>query len=51
MPGATDGGDGTSIVTVRPEIVNSLGVRTQQVTRGRPAQQPEQYGPIANPNQ
>lgn len=37
MPGATDGGDGTSIVTVRPEIVNSLGVRTQQVTRGRPA--------------
>ncbi|MBI5612961.1 MAG: efflux RND transporter periplasmic adaptor subunit, partial [Gammaproteobacteria bacterium] len=37
VPIYEDGGDGTSIVTVRPEIVNSLGVRTQQVTRGRPA--------------
>lgn len=36
--GAGDGaGDGAPIVTVRPEILNSLGVRTHTVTRNRPS--------------
>jgi Cu(I)/Ag(I) efflux system membrane fusion protein len=36
-PGATGGPtDGTPIVTVRPEIVQNLGVRTHTVTRGAP---------------
>jgi multidrug efflux pump subunit AcrA (membrane-fusion protein) len=40
VPVYKDAGDavnGAPIVTVRPEIVNSLGVRTHQVTRGQPA--------------
>lgn len=35
---------GVPIVTVRPEIANSLGVRTAPVTRGRPARELATHG-------
>jgi hypothetical protein len=40
--GASAGGP--PIVTVRPEIANSLGVRTAPVTRGRPARELRTHG-------